>query len=208
MKLNEIKKLLKIHTKEIIKSFKLLINFIDEHDYKYIPKIISNNDEISEINKKLISLILLYIKNLKQGEENRKIISYFLVTRAISGISQNASNVAKYISNVEGKGVKKKWIKDVSVRVLRRLESLNRLITYETVDSALALIDRDKSLGIMFVELISNYTRSSVSRSKLTTKEKKEVVEGFVIAIREMEQAGDSIKEAAEGILFISTGRF
>lgn len=210
MDIKAVKKEIQNEIKMTIKSFEFLIKFIDEHDYKYVSRIINNNDSIYEKNDENTKEILLKLgkKSTDTKEEFRREVAYLLVSRAISGISKNASNVAKYISNVEGKGVDKNWIKKVSERMLRRLEALKRLMTYESVESANALIERDKSLGKMFKDIISSYVRSSVSRSKLTSKEKDEVVQGFVVAIREMEQTGDSIKEAAEAILYIQSGKF
>jgi phosphate uptake regulator len=96
----------------------------------------------------------------------------------------------------------------MSGKIQRRLSLLVDVIENEDIEAATKLIKKDGSVNNAYKSLLKKFASAAKTKKKLTTKEKDAAVIGFIMALKNFENAGDSIKEITESIRFIITGKF
>jgi phosphate uptake regulator len=93
-------------------------------------------------------------------------------------------------------------------KIKRRIDLLLDVIEKEDIDLLAKLIEKDADVNEAYKKLLKKFASSAQTRKKLSTKEKDQAILGFIMALKNFERAGDDIKEIAESIRFIITGKF
>ena len=194
--------------KIIDKQFKNLVKFSKQKDYKLIVEIFELNDLIQEMNHKAQDRAIENFMKAPLGKDLRRNVAYMMISRSLKDISHNAVNIAKYINAIQGKKISKAWVNEISSKIERRVSELLKLIQKEDIELANKLIERDASINKAYKKLLATFEKSAQTKLKLSKEEKEFAMLGFIMAAKNFEAAGDGIKEIAESIKFISTGKF
>ena len=189
-------------------QFKNLVAFSKKKDYKLIVEIFELDDLIIELNHRTQDKAIENFMKAPLGKDLRRNVAYMMIGRSLKDISHNAVNIAKYINAIQGKKISKAWVNEISSKVERRVSTIQELIKKEDLELANKLIKRDDSINKTYKKLLATFEKSAQTKLKLSKEEKEFAVLGFIMAAKNFEAAGDNIKEIAESIKFISTGKF
>jgi phosphate uptake regulator len=84
-----------------------LEKFPEKKDYKLIVDIFSMDDKLSELNEKAKDKAIENFMKAPLGKDLRRNVAYLMVVRSLRNISKDATNIGKYINNIQGYQINK-----------------------------------------------------------------------------------------------------
>lgn len=191
---------------------------IVKQKYEMLAKVTPKNidktlKDSAKLNKKLEEIFTVTIEHCISsftlsplGKDLRRSIAYYTITNELRDIMHNANAVMEYVSMNKDEKSTFTWLPEFSNKILRRFDLLHKLVETEKLELVDEIINRDKSINEFYKSLISGFLEN-IKIDPKTMKLKDSSFTGFILAVKNFEIAGDNIKEIAEQIRFVLTGK-
>ncbi len=191
---------------------------IVKQKYELLSKLTSKNidktiKESAKLNKKLEEIFVVTIEHCISsftlsplGKDLRRSIAYYTITNELRDIMHNANAIMEFVSMNKEVTSTFEWLPEFSHKILRRFDLLHKLVDTEKVEFVDEIILRDKSINEFYKNLVNTFLEN-IKVDPKTLKVKEKSITGFILAVKNFEIAGDNIKEIAEQIRFVLTGK-
>lgn len=204
----ELKKQLKYIVKQITKQFVSINKSIETKKYESVSKVLIFSEDIIELADIAFELSIENYSFAPLGKDLRRNITYTTIVKSLRDISDSTRNICKFILINNEFKINFNWLLELNEEMIKRLKSVDKLLTSESPEEARKLIKQDEKFNSLYKKNLKTFAKKiESSKSKLTTKEKEQIAKGFILSLKSLEFAADNIKEIAEMSLFISTAK-
>ncbi len=196
-------------------SFNSILLSVNEKSANGLLDVYKNNkivkEEFEDINKMLLESFI----HSPFGKDLRRLISYLNIVNAISKIQETSSNLTLFLiswyEEKVGKNRNADWILDLIKRIINRLKKTSLILKNEDIEQIIELFFSDKKINELYksnLELITKNLSIKTNDKNEKTIVPNELTIGYVLALKNIEIAGDKIKEIADMMNFIVTGKY
>lgn len=191
---------------EVYKSYVKLISVCETGDTDLANEIKEQDKLINEMEISInVDAYLLIAKQCPVASDLRRIITALKISNELERIGDYAVNISRYIRNSKhGDNVEfLNTIKSLSSIFIEMLENIIEAFRHEDIQLALQVSDSDEVLDKEYKKSV----KKLIKIAKVATDEEVEEAMKALLAIKQLERAGDHVTNIAENIIYLVNGK-